>query len=88
MVAGLNHTTQSCYLYSAQSDWFWLLIVIGLVNLSANEPHRQIGVDRVVTLGSLGGVTVSTLAQNARDVSSIPAVGAIFPIAMTPITAV
>ena len=34
---------------------------------------------RVLTAGNLGGVMVSTLAQNARDVGSIPALGAIFP---------
>ena len=35
---------------------------------------------RVVTLRSLGGGMVSTLAQNARDVGLIAALGVIFPI--------
>ena len=34
----------------------------------------------VVTAGSLDGVVVSILAQNAGDVSSIPAIGTIFAV--------
>ena len=41
---------------------------------------------RMVTSESLGGVRFRTLAWNARDVGSIPALGAIFPIFMTPTT--
>ena len=52
------------------------------------EPHRQVDVDSVVTSGSLGGVMVSTLAWNASDVDPIPALGAIFPIFITPVTLV
>ena len=37
-----------------------------------------------VTAGSLGGVMVRILAQNARDVGSFPTLGAIFPIVTTP----
>ena len=40
----------------------------------------------VVTSGSLGGVMVRMLAQNARDVGSIPTLGAIFPIFITDTT--
>ena len=40
--------------------------------------------DRVVTSGNLGGKMVSTLAQNARDRGSIPALGTIIPIFITP----
>ena len=40
----------------------------------------------VVTSGSLHGVMVSTLAQNARDVGSVPALGTIFPIFIKPMT--
>ena len=47
-------------------------------DLSSKEPHRQVGMDRMVTSGSLGGEMVSILAQNARDVGSIPTLGAIF----------
>ena len=39
--------------------------------------------DRMVTSGSLRGVVVSTLTQNARDVGSIPVLGIIFPIFVT-----
>ena len=40
----------------------------------------------MVTAGSLDGLMVSTLARNARDVGSIPALGTIFPIFITPMT--
>ena len=42
--------------------------------------------DRVVTSGNLNGVMVITLAQDARDVGSISALGAIFPIFITAAT--
>ena len=38
---------------------------------------------RVVSLGSLSGIIVNTLAQNARDVGSVPTLGTIFPIFIT-----
>ena len=53
-------------------------------DLSSKEPQREVGVDRVMTSGSLGGVMV----WNTRDVGSIPALGAIFPIFITPTTLV
>ena len=43
---------------------------------------------RVVTAGSIGGVVVSTLAWNARDVDYIPALRAILPIFITPMPSV
>ena len=43
---------------------------------------------RMVISGSLVGVMVSTLAQHARDDWSIHALGAIFPIFITPMTLV
>ena len=43
---------------------------------------------RVVTLLGLGGVMVSTLAWNARNVRSIPALGTIFLVFITPMTLV
>ena len=46
-------------------------------------PYRQVGVDIVMTSGSLGGVIVSTLAQNAGGVGSNSAHGYIFPIFIT-----
>ena len=50
------------------------------------EPHRQEGVGSKVTSGSLAGEMVSTLAQNARDLGLIPAVGTLFSIFITPKT--
>ena len=43
---------------------------------------------RVATPGSLGGVMVNTLANNARDVGSIPILGVIFSNFITPMTLV
>ena len=40
----------------------------------------------MVISGSLGGVMVSTLAWNAIPVGSILALGAVFPIFITPMT--
>ena len=54
--------------------------VIQCNDLSGKQPNRQVGVNRVVTCGSQGGVAVSTLAQNARGAGSNPALGAIFPL--------
>ena len=39
--------------------------------------------DRVATSGNLGGVMVSTLVCNSRDMGSIPALDAISPIIIT-----
>ena len=35
--------------------------VVVCTDLSAKEPHRQVGVDRVMISGSLGGVMVSVV---------------------------
>ena len=40
----------------------------------------------VVTSGNLGGVMVSTLVRNVRDVGSIPALDTTIPISITPAT--
>ena len=45
---------------------------------------RQVNIGWVGTWGSLGGVMVTTLAQNARDVGSIPVLGTIFQNVITP----
>ena len=45
-------------------------------DLPGKEPHGEL--DSMVTVESLDGVMVSTLIQNARDVGSIPALGATF----------
>ena len=50
------------------------------------EPHRQVGMGRVVTSGSLCGEVIRTLVWNARDVGLIPALGAMFLIFVTPTT--
>ena len=57
-------------------------VVVGCTDLSGKEPHRQTDRcgDWVLTSGSLGGVMLRTLVQNARDVGSIPAPGALFAI--------
>ena len=52
-------------------------------DLPGKEPHRQVGVGSMVTSGSLGSLMVSTLAQNARGVGSIPTLGPIFHIFIT-----
>ena len=44
-----------------------------MTNVVDSEPNRQIGVDRVMTRGTLGVVMVSTLERYARDVGSNPA---------------
>ena len=41
--------------------------VVVCTDLSGKEPQRPVGLGRVVTSGSLGGVKVSTLTWNARD---------------------
>ena len=51
--------------------------VVGCINLSGKKLHREVGVGAVVASGSLGGVMVSTLAWNARDVGSIRPLGTI-----------
>ena len=62
------------------------MLFIVSTDLSGIEPHRKGSMGRVVTSGSLGGLMVSTLALNARDVGSIPARGALFLIFITPTT--
>ena len=48
----------------------WMSVIV-CTDLSGKESPRQVGVGTEVTSGSLGGVMVSTLAGNARDVGSI-----------------
>ena len=52
------------------------------------ELHRKVGLDSVTTSGSIGDVMLSTLVSDERDVVSIPALGAMFPIFITPTTLV
>ena len=49
------------------------------MDLSGKEPHRQLRMCEMAALGNLGGVMVSTLAQNARDVGSVPTLRAMLP---------
>ena len=58
--------------------------VVVCTDLSGKEQYRQVGLDRVVTSGNIGGVVVSTLVWNARSVGVIPALGTIIPIFITP----
>ena len=53
--------------------------ILVCTDLSGKELHRQVGVDRMMTLWIQGGVMVSTLAINARGVGSNTAPGTIFP---------
>ena len=55
-------------------------IVVVCIDLSGKEPHRQGDTVRVVTSVSLGRV----MARNARDLGLVSALGAIFPIFITP----
>ena len=55
-------------------------------DFSGKDPHRKVCVGRVVISGTIGGVMISILAQNARDVGSIPLLDAIFPNFITPTT--
>ena len=61
-----------------------VMSVVVCTNLSGKKPHRQVDMDKVVASRSLGGVMVSTLAWDARDLGSIPALGAMLPIFITP----
>ena len=58
--------------------------VVVCTDLSGKKPHGQVGMGIVMTSGSLGCIMFSTLAQNARDVDSIPALGIVLPIFITP----
>ena len=62
--------------------------IIVVVCTKLNKPHIQVGMGRVVTSGSLGSVMVSTLAQNVRDVDSIPTLGTLFLLFITHMTLV
>ena len=53
------------------------------IDLSGKELHRQVGMGRVVTSGSLDGGIVCTLTWNARDMCSIPALETILSIFIT-----
>ena len=53
--------------------------VVVYTDLSGKDLHRQVGAGGAVTSRSLGGVMVSTLACNAKDVGSNPTLSALFP---------
>ena len=74
----LMHTT--CVLISFNP------IVVDCTDLSGKKLLRQVGMGSVLTQGWLGSVIVSTLIQNAREVGTIPALGTVFPIFITPMT--
>ena len=60
------------------SEVVWYVVVC--IDLSVKEPHRELGLDRVVTSGSLSVVMVGTLARNPGDMGSILTLGGPFPI--------
>ena len=90
LLPGLTLTAQTrstlCTLYIKTAQYNDIAVVC--TYLSGKVPYRQVGVVRGVRYGSTGGVMVSTLAQNARDVGSIPTQHTIFPIFNTSTTLV
>ena len=60
--------------------------LIACTHLLDKELHRHTEVGRMMTSGSLGGERVSTLARNTRDVGSISALTAVFPIFIASMT--
>ena len=62
------------------------IIVVVCTDLGGKELHRQDGVRMVVTSGKPTWCNRSTLARNARDVGSGPALGTVFLIFITPTT--
>ena len=68
---------------ATQCQSHWRIYIYVCTDFSSKESHRQVGVDIVVISGSPCGVMVITLAQNAKDMGSIPTLGTIFPIFIT-----
>ena len=80
-----QYSTQSHYPDTEQTSRSPnLVVVIFSTDLSDKEPHRQVDVDRVMISGRLGGVMVSTLAQNIGGIGSNHAPGEIYPILINP----
>ena len=75
-------------IYISIIKYYGLHVVVVCPDLSSKELHIQVDIGMAVTSGSLGDVMVSALVQSARDVGSIPAIGEIFPIFITPHNAV
>ena len=63
----------------------WTSVVV-CTDVSGNEPVRQVSVVRVIALGSLGGIMVSTLLRNAKGVGSNPSLETLFPTCINPTT--
>ena len=59
--------------------------IVVCIDLSCKGPHRQIGMGGMLIPGSLGEM-IRTMAQNERDVGSIPPASTICPIVLTPTT--
>ena len=60
---------------SVHADRSPTISVIVCTDHSGKKLPRQVGVGSVATSGSLGGVMIITLAKNAREMVSIPALG-------------
>ena len=58
--------------------------VVVCTDLSDKKPHKKVIMGKTVTSGTLGGEIVRALDRNPRDVGSIPALGSVFPISITP----
>ena len=67
------------YIYIYIYSYIYGIYVVVRTNPSDIESQRQVGVDRVITSVRLGGVIVSRLVQNARDVGSIAGLIGYFP---------
>ena len=52
--------------------------------ISGQEPDLQVGMCSMLASGSRGGVMDSTLAQNGRAVGSVPVLGVLYPMFLTP----
>ena len=62
------------------------MLILNSTELSSKEPYRhRTHIGAMVTSRSLGGVMVSTLTWNERDVGSIRVLGAIYPIFINPV---
>ena len=57
---------------------------VGCTDVSGKQLHRQVDMYLGVTSGKPMWCNCSILAQYARDMGSIPALGTIFPIVNTP----
>ena len=76
-----------CMQYICHARYIWFIsCVVVCTALWGKGLHRQVSMGIVVTLGKPTWCNGSTLARNARDVGTSPALGTVFPIFSTPTT--